>query len=134
MARTAVVLLACEASILLGCYLAGLYLAQRLFEDSTFSETFLMSHGILRLSFVVVTLMLGLYFHKLRENIRIGSLVELIQRVCLAVGIAFLVQAVIGYLLSGWIVPRNIMILGSAMVLIVIPPWRLLYFSLAPKA
>ena len=129
-----ITLLLCEAVILFGCYLGGLYLAAWLFEGPTFIEEFLLDYGLLRLSFVVATIMLGLYFNDLYESFHISSRIQLVQQVCLAVGVAFLAQAFMGYLLSGWIVPRYTMIIGSSIVLIVIPPWRMVYVALVFRA
>jgi len=129
-----IALLICEAIILFGCYIAGLYLAAWLFEGPTFAEEFLLDNGLIRITFVVATIMLGLYFNDLYESFHISSRIQLIQQVCLAVGMAFLAQAFMGYLLAGWIVPRYTMILGSTIVLMVIPPWRMLYTTLVFKA
>ena len=127
-------LLVCEAVILYGCYIAGLYLAQSLFEGPTFVDEFLLDNGLLRLLIVVATVMFSLYFNDLYERFQITSQIQLVQQICLAVGIAFLTQALMGYLVAGWIAPRYTMILGSMIVLIVIPPWRILYSSLVFKA
>ena len=129
-----IALLLCEAVILYGCYLAGLYLAQWLFEDPTFAEEFLINNGLLRLSIVVGTIMFSLYFNDLYDSFHISSRIQLLQQVCLAVGIAFLTQAFMGYLVAGWIAPRYTMILGSMIVLLVIPPWRMLYAGSVFKA
>jgi len=129
-----IALLICEAIILFGCYIAGLYLAEWIFEGPTFAEEFLLDNGLIRITFVVATIMLGLYFNDLYESFHISSRIQLIQQVCLAVGMAFLAQAFMGYLLAGWIVPRYTMILGSTIVLMVIPPWRMLYTTLVFKA
>jgi sugar transferase (PEP-CTERM system associated) len=129
-----IVLLFCEAAILLGCYVAGLYLAEWLLESPMVATDFLMADGVPRLSIAVATIMFGLYVNDLYESFQITSRVQLIQQVCLAVGIAFLMQAFMGYLVSGWIVPRYTMILGSTLVLIVIPPWRMAYVTLVFKA
>jgi sugar transferase (PEP-CTERM system associated) len=130
-----IALLLCEAVILFGCYLAGLYLAQWFFEGPGFADDFLFSgNGPLRLSIVVAMIMFGLYCNDLYENFHIDSQIQLVQQVCLAVGIAFLTQALMAYLVAGWITPRYTMILGSVLVLIVIPPWRILYAGLVFKA
>jgi sugar transferase (PEP-CTERM system associated) len=121
-------LIVCEVIIIFSCFLAGVLLAEQLFEGSTFSRFFLLSdNGLVRLALATFTIMFGLYMHDLYEDFHIRNRIELIQQVCLAVGVAFLVQALMGYVVSGWIVPRYSMILGSALVLLVIPPWRLFY-------
>jgi sugar transferase (PEP-CTERM system associated) len=129
-----IALLICEAAILYGCYFAGLYVAQYLFEGPTFIDEFLIDNGLFRIAFVVATIMLGLYFNDLYENFQINSNIQLAQQVCLAVGVAFLTQAFVGYLFVGLIVPRYAMILGSTIVLLVIPPWRIAYATLVFQA
>ncbi len=132
---TVIVLLVCEAALLYGCYVAGVYLAQWLFNGPLFAESFFADeNGLLRLLLVVATIIFGLYFNDLYESFQVRSRIQLIQQICLAVGIAFLFQALLGYLVAGWIVPRYAMILGSTIVLIVIPPFRLLYSTLVFKA
>ena len=54
-------------------------------------------NGLLRLTFVVATIMFGLYFNDLYENFQISSRIQLVQQICLAVGVAFLTQAFMGY-------------------------------------
>src|SRR5271165_2978874 len=114
-----IALLVCEAAILFGCYMAGLYLAEWFIEGPTFVEAFLLGNGLLRLTFAVATIMLALYFNDLYETFHIDSQIQLVQQICLAVGVAFLTQAFMGYVFSGWIVPRYTMIIGSLLVLIV---------------
>lgn len=128
-----ITLLVCEAALLYGCYLAGLYLAAWGLEGPTFVDEFLLTNGPLRLTFVVATIMFALYFNDLYESFHISSQIQLVQQVCLAVGIAFLTQAFMGYLFPGWIVPRYTMILGSTIVLIVIPPFRIVYAKVVFK-
>jgi sugar transferase (PEP-CTERM system associated) len=130
-----VTLLVCEAVILYGCYLAGVFAAEWLFEGPTFSQYFLFSdNGFLRLAWVVATIMFGLYINDLYEKFQVRLRIEMLQQVCFAVGMAFLMQALMSYLVAGWIVPRYSMILGSAFVLLVIPPWRMFYATVVFKA
>jgi sugar transferase (PEP-CTERM system associated) len=111
------------------------YLAQVLFEGPLFAEGFLLDdNGLLRILIAVSTIVLGLYFNDLYESFQITSRIQLIQQVCLSVGVAFFAQALLGYLFIGWIVPRYTMILGSIIVLIVIPPFRVLYAKLVLNA
>jgi sugar transferase (PEP-CTERM system associated) len=129
------VLLVCETAILYGCYVAGVYLAQAMFEGPLFAAGFLWDdNGFVRILIAVATIMLGLYFNDLYESFQIRSRIQLIQQVCLAVGVAFFTQAFMGYLVTGWIVPRYTMILGSTIVLIVLPPFRILYATLVFRA
>jgi sugar transferase (PEP-CTERM system associated) len=123
-----VALLFCEALILYACYAAGVFLADRFFEEPGFSHFFFSEDlGYLRLTIVTLTIMFGLYINDLYEGLNVRSSTELIQQVCLAVGAALLSQALMGYAVVGWIVPRYSMMLGSALVLLVIPPWRIFF-------
>jgi sugar transferase (PEP-CTERM system associated) len=125
-------LLLFEAVLLYGCYIAGLFVAELGLESPSFAQIFLMDqNGWLRILIVVITIILGLYFNDLYENIQVRSGIQLIQQICFAVGVAFFTQAFMGYLVSGWIVPRYTMLLGSMLVLLVIPPFRILYAKLA---
>lgn len=129
-----IILLLCEAVILYGCYMGGLYLAAFLFEGPLFVDEFLIENGIGRISLVVATIMFGMYFNDLYESFQISSHVRLLQQICFAVGVAFLTQAFMGYALNGWIVPRYTMILGSLIVLFVLPPFRIIYSTMVFKA
>ena len=125
-------LLVCEAVLLYGCYIAALYLAQIAYGGPFFAETFLVDeNGFVRILIVVITIILGLYFNDLYENIQVRSRIQLVQQICFAVGVAFFTQAFMGYMISGWIVPRYTMMFGSAFVLLVTPPFRVLYAKLA---
>jgi sugar transferase (PEP-CTERM system associated) len=127
-----IALILLEAVLLYGCYVTGLYLAQWLFEDRMFATGFLLDeNGLLRILIVVVTILLALYFNDLYDNIQVKSRLQLTQTICLSVGIAFFAQAFMGYVVTGWIVPRYTMILGSTLVLLVTPPFRFLYSKLA---
>jgi hypothetical protein len=129
LAANDIALFVCEAAILCGCYLTGLFLDERTFEGPIFVESFLRYNGLLRIAFVVATIILGLSFNRLYDSCRVGPRAQVIKGVCLAVGLAFLTQAFVGYLLSGWILPRYTMILGSLIVLIVVPLFRIVYAS-----
>ena len=69
----------------------------------------------------------GLYFHDLYENYRIPSRTILLQQFCLVLGIAFLLQALLSYGRWDIILPRRIMVWGSALILILGPSWRILF-------
>ena len=130
-----IALLVSEAVILCACYIVAIYVAQRFFEAPLFAESFFSDeNGLLRLLIVVVTIMLCFYFNDLYENFRVTSRTQLLQQVCFAVGMALLVQALMGYLFISWIVPRYTMILGSIFVLFVIPPYRAVYATLVFRA
>jgi sugar transferase (PEP-CTERM system associated) len=121
-----VALLVCEALILYGCYVAAVFLAARFFEEEGFASFFFTAdNGYFRLFIVTATILFGLYINDLYERLHVRSNLELIQQICLVVGAAFLTQALMGYAVAGWIVPRYSMIIGSVLVLLIIPVWRI---------
>jgi sugar transferase (PEP-CTERM system associated) len=71
----------------------------------------------------------------LYTQFRIKSKILLLQQLCLVVGIAFLTQAFLSYLRRPeWIVPKWMMIFGSALTLVLLPGWRVFYGSVVLKA
>jgi sugar transferase (PEP-CTERM system associated) len=122
-------LAASEAVLLFLCYLAGQLLVIHFLNPYIDLSIYLLDEGgILQISVVVVCLMLGLYFQNLYSNVRVKSATELLQQVCLLVGLAFLLQAVFAYARHPeWSLPRWTMIFGSILAIAVIPAWRLLF-------
>ena len=83
----------------------------------------------------VTCIIVGIYFHDLYEHFRIRSRILLLQQMGIVIGIAFLVQALLGYLrLRDLMLPTRLMIIGSSMVLILLPSWRILYSNIVFKA
>src|SRR5277367_2566310 len=96
---------------------------------------FIYDNGLLRVAIVVAGLMIGIYLHDLYTQFRIKSRILLMQQLCLIVGIAFLTQALLSYLkLSDWTLPKWQMIYGSALTLVLLPAWRLLYNAVIFRA
>ena len=83
--------------------------------------------GLLRISVLVVGIILGLYFQDLYSNFRISSRFLLMQQICLALGIAFLFEAGVGYLAPWLLLPRKILMTGSVALMVLLPIWRILY-------
>lgn len=83
---------------------------------------------------VVATIQLGLYFQDLYDHLRPASRIYLGQQVSLVLGGAFLLQAVLGYGRSTLELNKWTMMYGSLLVLLVLPMWRVAFFSLISKA
>jgi len=83
---------------------------------------------------VVATIQIGLYFQDLYDRLRPTSFIYLAQQVSLVLGGAFLLQAVLGY--GRWTLELNkwTMVFGSLLVLVVLPLWRVGFYSLISKA
>ncbi len=128
-ARGVLALVISEAVILIACYVLAAFLT--LWGDLDLYLFY--DGGWLRILFAVAVVQLGLYFSNLYEDYRPRSLILLIQKFCLVMGVAFLLQAVIGYGRGFLQLPRWMMVCGSVLVLIVAPIWRTLFISLASK-
>ncbi|MCC6537253.1 MAG: sugar transferase [Bryobacterales bacterium] len=119
-------LLISEAAIVFTAHVAATYLLMDvdpwlwLFYDD----------GFLRISAIVLWMVLGLYFQDLYSNFRIRSRFVLVQQVSLALGSTFLFQALVSYIAPRLLLPRWIMMVGSLLVLVLLPLWRLAYSHL----
>jgi len=112
-----------EIVIIFSCFLIASYVMV-----DVDPEVFLLyDGGLSRLSIVVGSVMLGLYFQDLYNEFRVRSRLLLIQQLCLVIGIVFLLQALLTYLNPSLMMPRWLMIFGCGLVLIFVPLWRTLY-------
>jgi sugar transferase (PEP-CTERM system associated) len=116
-------LLLSEFVLLLACYATALFLWAE-FDPEVF---LFYDAGILRILFAVVVELMGLYVLDLYSDLRVRSRILIIQQICLAIGVAFISQALLSYVSNGWIVPRLTMIYGSTLALVFLPAWRILY-------
>ena len=118
-----VALLLSEILIVLACYTGSIFL---LHEDPSF---YLFSEGSFWKILVVTTcIILALYFQDLYADLRIVSRILLVQQICLAVGSALLFMALLGYLFPDFVLGRWIMVLGSLLVVIVLPTYRVFFW------
>jgi sugar transferase (PEP-CTERM system associated) len=90
--------------------------------------------GLTRMSFVVFSMMSGLYFQDLYNNLRVRSRMLLLQQVSMAIGISFLFQALLTYVNPEWMLSRWVMIYGALLMLVLLPAWRLAFLRLALSA
>jgi sugar transferase (PEP-CTERM system associated) len=95
---------------------------------------FMYEGGFWRVGFVVLTIILGIYFNDLYEELRVRNGVRLIQQFCLVIGVAFLAQALLGYVNRYWVVSRWVMMYGSGIAIVLLPAWRMLYSSVVMQA
>jgi sugar transferase (PEP-CTERM system associated) len=86
--------------------------------------------GLARISIAVASVMVALYFQDLYTELRIRSRIYLWQQFSMAVGLAFLVQGMSTYVNPSWTLSRWVMIYASAIILILLPAWRILFCRL----
>jgi exopolysaccharide biosynthesis polyprenyl glycosylphosphotransferase len=90
--------------------------------------------GLVRIAVVVLTMLVALYFHDLYSEIHVRSKMLLFQQCCQVVGIAFIVQALLGYASAESFLPRGLMVYGSAASLAVLCGWRIFYSAVVVRA
>lgn len=83
--------------------------------------------GVERTLLAVLSVIVAAYFVDLYGDVRVTNRILLIQSYCLVFGIAFLIQALIGYGSREWMLSRWQMMIGSALGLVVLPAWRVAY-------
>jgi len=84
---------------------------------------------------VVGCIVIGIYFRNLYGRIWAKSTTLLVQQICLVIGLAFLIQALLAYIgRADWSLPRWDMIFGSLLVLIVVPAWQVFYSRVIIRA
>jgi hypothetical protein len=70
--------------------------------------------GLMRISLVLVSILLGLHLHDLYSQYFVKSRIVLLQQLCLVMGIAFVLQGLVSYLDPSLRVPIRVMLMGSA--------------------
>jgi lipopolysaccharide/colanic/teichoic acid biosynthesis glycosyltransferase len=129
----AILLALVEAVLIPLCYIAASFFS--LTNEGGPWFYFFYDDGWLQLLLVMMLLQGGLYFANLYGDLRTFGHTNFVQKLCLIMGIAFLAQAVIGY--GAWDVlqlPQWTMVYGSGLVVLVLPAWRYLFFSLIREA
>jgi len=94
---------------------------------------FLYGGGAGRIAMVVASIILGIYFTDLYSDLHAASGIRMIQHFCLVIGLAFLVQALMGYVNRSWVLSRWVMLYGSGMALVIMPAWRMLYANVVMR-
>lgn len=120
---TTLLLVASELVLLSSIYIFTVYIV----ADIDPLVWLIYENGFIRIGFLVAGLMFGLYLQDLYSKFAVRQRFYLFQQVCLVVGLAFLFQAAIAYGQPALLLPRWIMIVGSMIVLVVLPAWRVLY-------
>jgi sugar transferase (PEP-CTERM system associated) len=83
--------------------------------------------GLVNIALVLASILLGLYLQDLYSDIRVHSKVVLLQQLCLAIGVAFLIEGFIAYLDKNLRMPARMMAWGSFLTMASIFAWRSFY-------
>ncbi len=97
-------LLISEILLIFGSFILAFYFVMQVDP----ADYLLYDRGLVSISFVVVSILLGLYLQDLYSDLRVHSKIVLLQQLCLAVGVAFLIEGFVAYVdetlrIRGWI-------------------------------
>jgi sugar transferase (PEP-CTERM system associated) len=120
-------LLVSESLLVASAFLLATFLALEV-DPTVF---LLYDGGLVRIAVVLLTIVTGLYLHDLYSQYLVKSRIALLQQLCLIMGMAFLFQGLISYLDNNLRVPLRIMLTGSAIAIVAIYIWRLLFSAFA---
>lgn len=121
------ILLISEILLVIGIYTAAAFLGY----GGDPNEYLTVGPGPVNIGLVVLTIVLGLYLHDLYTDVYVKSHLELVQQLCFILGAAFLVQGGVSYLDRTLRMPLHVMVPGSAMTLVGLYGWRVLYSRFA---
>jgi exopolysaccharide biosynthesis polyprenyl glycosylphosphotransferase len=124
------ILLVSEFLLLAFCYVLAAFLVLEV-DPWVF---LLYDGGLARIVPVIITILFGLQFLDLYTQIGGRSRAALLLEIGQAIGLAFVVQAMLGYGDRNWILPRWMMIYGSAFSLVCLTGWRVIYEAVVYRA
>ncbi len=117
-----------EAAIVCGCFIAAPYLdSDTLPRD--FVPVWIMNEGLFSIAIAALTILVGLYFMNFYSGGQRWGRLIVTQRVSFVLGISLLVQAFLSIVRPDWMLPRRMMLTGSALTLIGLIGSRLLFHN-----
>lgn len=119
----ALALLVCEILLIASCFLVVTFLILNV-DPAVF---LLSDNGLLRIGLAGASILFGLYFENLYVNLYVKSRVLLIQQLSLVMGIALVVQGILGYANDGLRLPLRMMVPACALLVVALFVWRLIY-------
>ena len=119
----ALALLFSEILLTASCFLVVTFLILRVDP-----QIFLLNDsGLQRIAVVVACILFGMFFEELYERIHVTSRVLLLQQLSLVLGIALLIQGIIGYINDGFRMPVRVMLPAGALTIVALFGWRIIY-------
>ncbi len=128
-----ILLVLSDTALLIGCYVVAAFFALDASVDPWFYIRY--EDGGFQIAIVVFTLQAGLYFMDAYQDPSLRtSRSLLVQQLFLLLGVSFLVQALFGYAkISAAQLPQWTMLYGSAMVLVLLPAWRISFWEIVRR-
>ncbi len=128
--NSVVALILSDLALLFSSYIAAAYLVSEIDP----SIWLLYEDGLGQIGFMVGGMLLGLYYQDLYADLRVRSRIYLFQQFSLVIGVGFIVQALFSYLAPQWALPTMVMTVGSGLLLVGLPAWRLVYSGVVIRA
>jgi lipopolysaccharide/colanic/teichoic acid biosynthesis glycosyltransferase len=123
-------LLVPELILIFSCYIFAAYWSAGA-DPSVF---LLYDNGLLQVAIVAAGVLTGMQLNKLYFQVGVRSKILLIQQLCLALGVTFLLESLLSYSHSyDLVLSPTIMLMGSAAVLAVLLVWRIFYSAVLWK-
>jgi lipopolysaccharide/colanic/teichoic acid biosynthesis glycosyltransferase len=110
-----------EAALVAACYLAATFMYMPLEAEIYLRH----EDGTLRIGLAVLTFIIASYLFDFYKQLQARSRLVLALQVSQLIGVTMVVQAAIGFINLDLLVPRPVVFLASAMMLVVLTSWRL---------
>jgi sugar transferase (PEP-CTERM system associated) len=123
-------LLISEILLIIGSFILASYFVLQVDP----ADYLLYDGGLINILLVLASILIGLYLQDLYSDIRVHSEIVLAQQLCLAIGIAFLIEGLIAYVDKTLRLPARVMAWGSFLSMGTIFGWRTLYSALVLEA
>jgi sugar transferase (PEP-CTERM system associated) len=127
---TAVVLLVSEILLITSAFIVAVYLTL----DVDPWVNLIYDGGMVHLLPVLLTILVGMHFNDLYSQYHIKSRLVLLQQLCMVMGGALLIQGLLSYLSPDLRVSVHVMAVGSALAVVSIYCWRVLFSTFAINA
>jgi sugar transferase (PEP-CTERM system associated) len=124
------ILLLTEIGLVFASFLIAIYLLLP-FDPEIF---FFYEDGFLRVGLVILTVILALYFQDFYNAGGVRPKIMLVEKTIRTIAIVFFSQALMAYAAPSVLMPRWIVLAGSAILLFLLPAWRLAFSALFFRA
>lgn len=127
-----VALLITETILTFCCFLLASYLVVA--PDYDIQMFLFDDRGLARIGAAVAIIILGLYLNDLYTDVRLQSRIRLLQQLCLILGVAFIAQALFGYLRLNLVLSKWVLIVGGLIAMPVLLVGRIVFSATLSKA
>lgn len=119
-----------ETLLIFSCYILAAY-----WSGGADPTVFLLyDNGLLQIALVVAGVLAGLQLNNLYVQVGVRSRILLLQQLCLALGVTFLLESLLSYSRNPFLVlAPSIMLIGSGLTLAVLLLWRMFYSTVLWK-